>query len=124
MLTASQLESKAFKDAEADYAKQLEEEEEDPVAQVCSLKRVKREDGEACAICSDEADVTPPKELVLQLELTEFYIYLCAEHEGLLLQTLLNNYVKRISKCSKAGYVGPLEKEKPDATKTDANCGS
>jgi DNA-binding GntR family transcriptional regulator len=124
MLTAFQLESKAFKDAEQAYAQQLEEEEVEPVVQVCSLKRVRREDGEACAICSDEADVTPPKELVLQLELTEAYIYLCAEHEGLLLQTLLNNYVKRISKCSKAGYIGPLEKEKPDATKADSDCGS
>jgi hypothetical protein len=123
MLTASQLESKAINDAEMHYAQQLEEAEEE-VVQVCSLKRVRRENAEACAICSDEADVTPAAELVLQLELTEFYIYLCAEHEGLLLQKLLNNYVKRVSKCSKAGYIGPLEKEKPDATKTDANCGS
>jgi hypothetical protein len=110
---SAELESKALETLKFELADLPEDEDEliEPVEEICELKRIPRAKADACAICSEEGDTTPNKELVLQIELTEFYICLCPKHEGLLLQRLLNNYVKRITKHSKAGFIAGIPKE-------------
>jgi hypothetical protein len=51
---------------------------------------------------------------MLMIDGAERFIVLCEYHEGELLATLLNNYVRRKLRNSKAGFTGNLLKEAKD----------
>lgn len=101
----------------------MEEEEEEDMPETCNLDRPLRKNAsDSCAICGEARDAhTPDTDRVLQIEFTEYYIVLCAKHEGMFLRKLLNNYVKRVAKRSKVGYVGPLAKEEEESCGTEAD---
>jgi hypothetical protein len=89
-----------------------DEDEEEVVEEICDFDRPLRENAmDCCAICGESGDKTKPTEKVFQVEFTEHYLVLCNLHEGFFLRKLLNNYVKRVSKRSKVGFIGPLTKE-------------
>lgn len=53
------------------------------------------------------------KDVRLIIDFPITYMVLCAMHEGELLSKLLNNYVKRIHKGGKVGFLGMLRKDDP-----------
>lgn len=75
-----------------------------------SLNRMGAKHAGPCDFC--EGDHKPPDEQpMLMIEGEKNFVTCCEYHEGLIIQTLLNNYVKRKKRGSKAGYTGPLYKE-------------
>lgn len=52
---------------------------------------------------------------MLQIESANSFYTLCPFHEGMLLEKMLTNYLKRRARKSHAGYVGELTKETPSA---------
>src|SRR5258706_14851193 len=74
------------------------------------LKREQITPGEvACDACSNP-DLTLENN-VLMVVLFDSVLAFCPYHEGLLLNKLLNNFLKRLKKGQKWGYVGPLAAE-------------
>ena len=63
-----------------------------------------------CDACKDREykDAEP----LLEVETESVKIYLCAVHEGMLLDKLLTNYLKRAARRKTIGFTGFLEKHK------------
>lgn len=74
-----------------------------------SLTRVEARFAGECIFCPGEPKA-PPTQPMLTVESEESFIALCEFHEGELLAILLNNYVKRKNRRSKAGFTGDIPK--------------
>lgn len=65
--------------------------------------------GGSCDACSKKGTIAESDfGLVVELKLVTFT--LCKRHEGILLERLLTNYVKRLKRGSKVGFIGPIPK--------------
>lgn len=74
------------------------------------LKRVQIKPQEvACDACSNP-DFTKENNVLLVV-MPDTTVCLCPFHEGLVLEKMLNNYLKRQRKGQKWGYIGPLAKD-------------
>ncbi len=58
-------------------------------------------------------------EMGLLVDMDSMAFVLCAFHEGMLLEKLLTNYVKRLRRGSKAGFIGPILKESAEEKKDE-----
>jgi hypothetical protein len=77
---------------------------------IISLNRVTAKIAGPCDFCTSHTN--PPEHFpMLMIEGEKNFITCCEFHEGLMLMTLLNNYVKRKRRNSTAGFVGPVPKE-------------
>lgn len=67
-----------------------------------------------CHACASRR--IPDTEMGLLIDMDSVAFALCSFHEGMLLEKLLTNYLKRIARGSKAGFIAPITKEKETAT--------
>lgn len=63
-----------------------------------------------CEACPDSREFSEKTSMLL-IDMEQTNITLCPFHEGMLLEKLLTNYLKRKARDSKAGFVGTLNKE-------------
>jgi hypothetical protein len=75
-----------------------------------TLDRINAKQAGPCDFCLD-TDNTPDEQPMLMIEGPQTFITCCEYHEGYLIMVLVNNYVKRIKRRSKAGYTGMIPKE-------------
>jgi hypothetical protein len=47
----------------------------------------------------------------LMIDMEHNHLILCTFHEGMLLEKLLTNYLKRIKRPKSVGFLGPIKKE-------------
>lgn len=80
-----------------------------------TLERVSAEKAGNCDACEQKSGRVLGKAPLLVINHPMTYMCYCPLHEGELLQKLLSNYIKRIRRDSKVGFIGPLVKEEEEA---------
>lgn len=65
--------------------------------------------GNTCDAC-DKKDTIKDEGYGLLIDLTQTAFTLCPYHEGILLEKLINNFIKRARRGSRVGFLGPIQK--------------
>lgn len=68
-----------------------------------------------CHACMKDEGKLAKQADALMIDMEHNHLILCKFHEGMLLEKLITNYLKRIKRSSTMGFVGPIKKEKEDA---------
>jgi len=64
--------------------------------------------GNRCDACTGRS--VQDKEIILIIDMDSAEVHLCSAHEGLLLEKLITNYLKRRNRNSKVGFIDDIEK--------------